>query len=136
MFFGMGLLEVLAVLIIAIVVLGPEKLPKAVSELSGLIRKIRSFSSNAQADIRRELGPEFTDLHLRDLHPKALVEQALLKADEESDLREIATAFDFEEPLSDTESRQGPSFEKTAKPEPTFTHEAQTLSGAGDQPRT
>ncbi|MCX4511130.1 Sec-independent protein translocase protein TatB [Streptomyces sp. NBC_01619] len=89
MFFDIGPLEMVTIFVIAIVVLGPEKLPKAISEISAFTRKVRSFSDSAQADIRKELGPELADLQqrslqLRDLHPQALAQQALTGAEDET----------------------------------------------------
>lgn len=46
----------LTIVVLAIVVLGPEKLPKAISETSAFLRKVRSLSDRAQAEIRNELG--------------------------------------------------------------------------------
>ncbi|AVH60790.1 MULTISPECIES: Sec-independent protein translocase TatB [Streptomyces] len=101
MFFDMGPLEILTLFVIAIVVLGPEKLPKAISETSALIRKVRSFSDSAQNEIRQELGPEFSDLHLRDLHPRALAEKALSRAEDETGLHEITASLSLNEPADD-----------------------------------
>lgn len=108
MFFDMGPLEMLAVLVIAIVVLGPEKLPKAISEASAFIRKVRSFSDTAQAGIRRELGPEFSDLRLSDLQPRSLAERALAGTEDEAGLREFKAAFDFGEPADPTDVPAAP----------------------------
>ncbi|MFJ7949128.1 twin-arginine translocase TatA/TatE family subunit [Streptomyces sp. NPDC096354] len=98
MFSDIGPLEILTILVIAIVVLGPDKLPKAISEVSALIRKFRAFSDSAQADLRQELGPEFSDLHLSDLHPRALAEKALSRAENETGLREITASLSLGEP--------------------------------------
>ncbi|MET9475062.1 Sec-independent protein translocase TatB [Streptomyces sp. NPDC002922] len=98
MFFDMGPLEMLTIFVIAIVVLGPDKLPKVISDMSTFIRKVRSLSDNAQVEIRRELGPEISDLNLRDLHPRALTEKVLSRAEDEAGLREFAAAFSLEEP--------------------------------------
>ncbi|MFF3061726.1 Sec-independent protein translocase TatB [Streptomyces sp. NPDC057909] len=101
MFSDVGPLEMLAVFVIAVVVLGPEKLPKAISDVSALIRKFRAFSDSAQADIRTELGPEFSDLRLSDLHPRALAEKALSRAEDETGLREITASLSLGEPVDD-----------------------------------
>ncbi|MGW3246466.1 Sec-independent protein translocase protein TatB [Streptomyces sp. NPDC001070] len=108
MFFDMGPLEILVILVIAIVVLGPEKLPKAISEISAVLRKVRSFADSAQAEIRRELGPEFSDLRMGDLDPRALAERALARADDEAGLREFTAAFGFDAPADGGDGRLGP----------------------------
>ncbi|MGW3248851.1 Sec-independent protein translocase subunit TatB [Streptomyces sp. NPDC001070] len=101
MFFDIGPLEMLTLLVIAVVVLGPDRLPKAISQTAAVIRKVRSFSDSAQADIRRELGPDFADLHLRDLHPRALAEKALSTAEDETGLREITTSLGLNRPTGE-----------------------------------
>ncbi|MFD7445893.1 Sec-independent protein translocase protein TatB [Streptomyces sp. NPDC059909] len=106
MFFDMGPLEMLTIFVIAIVVLGPEKLPKAISELSALIRKGRSIANSAQADIRRELGPEFSDLQLRDLHPRTLAEKAVLAAESEIGLHEVTESLTLDELTADEDGQQ------------------------------
>ncbi|MFE7794296.1 Sec-independent protein translocase TatB [Streptomyces sp. NPDC057460] len=126
MFFDMGPLEMLAIFVIAVVVLGPEKLPKAISDVSALIRKFRAFSESAQAGIRTELGPEFSDLRLSDLHPRSLAEKALSKAEEEAGLREFAAAFSAEEPADDESSHHPASMPAQAQP----LHGEKVLPGA------
>ncbi|MFD5753849.1 Sec-independent protein translocase TatB [Streptomyces sp. NPDC127044] len=104
MFFDMGPLEVLTIVVLAIVVLGLEKLPKAISETSAFLRKVRSLSERAQAEIRNELGPDFSDLRLQDLHPRSLTEKVLLRAEDEMGLREITAPFSLGEPANDGQS--------------------------------
>ncbi|MGW1541273.1 Sec-independent protein translocase protein TatB [Streptomyces sp. NPDC002309] len=81
MLFDIGPLEMLTLLVVAVVVLGPEKLPRAVSETAALVRRFRSFSATARNEIRQELDPGFADLDLRDLDlhdldPRAPAHQA------------------------------------------------------------
>ncbi|MFD7232807.1 Sec-independent protein translocase protein TatB [Streptomyces sp. NPDC059881] len=88
MLFDIGPLELLTIIVIAIVVLGPDKLPKAISDAAALIRKFRAFSDSAQNEIRQELGPDFADLQLRDLHPRTLAHRALTGVESELGLQE------------------------------------------------
>lgn len=76
MFLDIGPLEMLTLLVVAVVVLGPDKLPGAVSETASLVRKVRSFSADTRDEIRKELDPEFTDLHLHDLGTRVPAEEA------------------------------------------------------------
>ncbi|HEV7627993.1 MAG TPA: Sec-independent protein translocase TatB, partial [Streptomyces sp.] len=55
MFFDIGPLELIALVILAVLIFGPEKLPKVIQDVSGFIRKVRQFSDNAREDIRSEL---------------------------------------------------------------------------------
>lgn len=104
MFFDMGPLELLVIFVVAIVVLGPEKLPKAIADVSSALRKFRSLTDRAQDEVRKELGPEFSDFQLRSLSPRALTEQALAKAEHEVGLREFKAAFSFDEPSHDPDA--------------------------------
>jgi sec-independent protein translocase protein TatB len=64
--------------VMAIVIFGPDKLPKLIQDAVGFIRKVRSFADSAKADIRSELGPEFKDFEFEDLNPKTFVRKNLI----------------------------------------------------------
>ncbi|WP_246451461.1 sec-independent translocase [Allostreptomyces psammosilenae] len=74
--------------VLAIVIFGPERLPKVISEVARFIRRVRAFSDSAREDIRRELGPEFKDFEFEDLNPRTFVRKNLLEP-ADVDLREI-----------------------------------------------
>ncbi|MCC3772797.1 sec-independent translocase [Streptomyces sp. UNOC14_S4] len=89
-----GPLELVALVVIAILIFGPDKLPKMIQDVSRTLRKIRQFSENAKQDIRSELGPEFKDFEFEDLNPKTFVRKHVLDKDELG-LKEIRNGFDF-----------------------------------------
>ncbi len=70
--------EIVGLAIIAMIVLGPEKLPRYAAEAARVLRRIRQVADDARADVRRELGPEFDEVSLRDLNPRAMVRKHLL----------------------------------------------------------
>jgi sec-independent protein translocase protein TatB len=78
-----------ALVVLAVVVFGPDKLPKLVQDVMGFIRKVREFSDSAKEDIRKELGPEYQDFEFQDLHPKTFVRKQLSRHGEEFGLSEI-----------------------------------------------
>ncbi|MCD0485665.1 sec-independent translocase [Streptacidiphilus sp. ASG 303] len=94
MFNDIGLPEMAVLAVIAVVVFGPDKLPKVIQDAMAFIRKVRSFADNAKADIRNELGPEFKDFEFEDLNPKTFVRKNLLTGDELG-LKEIRNGFDL-----------------------------------------
>ncbi|MFE2425198.1 sec-independent translocase [Streptomyces sp. NPDC059373] len=96
MFFDIGPLEIVALAILAVLVFGPDKLPKVIQDVTGFIRKVRAFSDSAKEDIRKELGPEFKDFEFEDLNPKTFVRKQLLDNDELG-LKDIRNGFDFRE---------------------------------------
>ncbi|MFI8179027.1 sec-independent translocase [Actinacidiphila glaucinigra] len=99
MFSDIGALEVVALVILAVLVFGPDKLPKVIKDVMQFVRKVREFSDSAKADIRSELGPEFKDFEFEDLHPKNFVRKQLMDNDELG-LKEIRNGFDFKEEMS------------------------------------
>ncbi|MET7300304.1 sec-independent translocase [Embleya sp. NPDC005575] len=98
--FDVGAPEMVALVILAIVIFGPEKLPKMIGDVARTIRKFREFSSGARADLKKELGPEFQNMHLEDLNPKTFVRKNLMgDGDDDLGIRELRDSLgkDFEE---------------------------------------
>ena len=54
--FGMGFMEIFFVLVIAIVALGPEKLPTAVVDIAKFFKKFKSGIDDAKSTINNELN--------------------------------------------------------------------------------
>ncbi len=77
MFNDIGPLELVTIIVLAVLVFGPDKLPKVIQDVTRTIRKIREFSESAKHDIRSELGPEFKDFEFEDLNPKTYIRKHL-----------------------------------------------------------
>jgi sec-independent protein translocase protein TatB len=73
--FGFGEIAVLA--LIAMLVFGPEKLPRAAMDAARVIKKLRSMADVAVNDFKSELPPDLANLDLRSLHPRRIVTDAL-----------------------------------------------------------
>ncbi|MEE1827008.1 sec-independent translocase [Streptomyces sp. BE20] len=102
MFSDVGTLEVLTLAIMAIVIFGPDKLPKLIQDTMGFIRKIRSFADTAKEDIRSELGPEFKDFEFEDLNPKTFVRKQLMGGEEDPlGLKDMRDSLDIRSVLDD-----------------------------------
>ncbi|WP_406296860.1 sec-independent translocase [Embleya sp. NBC_00888] len=97
--FDVGAPEMVALVILAIVIFGPEKLPKMIGDVARTIRKFREFSSGARADLKKELGPEFQDMHLEDLNPKTFVRKNLMGDGDDLGIKELRDSLgkDFED---------------------------------------
>ncbi|MFF4577357.1 sec-independent translocase [Streptomyces sp. NPDC001389] len=98
MFNDIGALELVTIVVLAILIFGPDKLPKVIQDVSGFIRKIRAFSDSAKQDIRSELGPEFKDFEFEDLNPKTFIRKQLT---ENEDLQELRSSFDLRKELNE-----------------------------------
>ncbi len=90
--FGIGPLELVVIAIVAVLVFGPDRLPEFARTAGRLLRQVRQMVSNAQNDLRNELGPEFADLDLQDLNPKNFVRKHLLEGGDD-DLDDKSTDF-------------------------------------------
>lgn len=102
MFTDIGPLEVVTLVILAIVIFGPDKLPKLIQDVTGFIRKVRTFADSAKEDIRTELGPDFKDFDFEDLHPKTFVRKQLLGGnDDPLGFKEIRDGLDLKSVLND-----------------------------------
>ncbi|MET9858361.1 sec-independent translocase [Streptomyces smyrnaeus] len=100
MFFDIGPLELVALIVLAVLVFGPDKLPKVIQDVSAFIRKVRQFSDSAKEDIRNELGPEFKDFEFEDLNPKTFARKHLLDNDDLG-IKEISNSFDLRKDLAE-----------------------------------
>ncbi|QFR00156.1 Sec-independent protein translocase subunit TatB [Streptomyces phaeolivaceus] len=99
MFNDIGALEVVTLVVLAVLVFGPDKLPKVIQDVTRTIRKIREFSDSAKADIRSELGPEFKDFEFEDLNPKTFIRKQL--DNDELGLKEIRNGFDLKKEMAE-----------------------------------
>ena len=99
MFFDIGPLELVALVVLAVLVFGPDKLPKVIQDTMSFIRKVRAFSDSAKEDIRRELGPEFKDFEFEDLNPKTFLRKQL--DNDELGLKELRNGFDLKKEMAD-----------------------------------
>lgn len=83
--FGIGIGELGIIMLVAVIVLGPDKLPELAKQAGGLIRKAKSFANTARDELRTELGPEYAELELRDLDPRTIVRKHIIEAMEEAE---------------------------------------------------
>jgi sec-independent protein translocase protein TatB len=83
--FGVGLPELAVILVIALLVFGPDRLPEFARQAGRMARQIKQFSQNARDDIRSELGPEFADFEISDLDPRRAVRKYMQDAWDDTD---------------------------------------------------
>lgn len=77
MFNQIGWPELAVLLLLALFVFGPERLPGLAADAGKNLRKVRQYLKGVTEDIQTELGPELGDLDLASLHPKAFVKKHL-----------------------------------------------------------
>jgi sec-independent protein translocase protein TatB len=72
--------------VIALIVFGPNELPKVASQAGRMLRDLRKIAEGAKADLREGLGPEFQDFDFDDLNPKTFVRKHLFDEAEQQAL--------------------------------------------------
>jgi sec-independent protein translocase protein TatB len=98
-FNDIGPLELVTIVVLAVLVFGPDKLPKVIQDVMRTIRKIREFSESAKQDIRSELGPEFKNFEFEDLNPRTFIRKQL--DSDELGLKEIRNGFDLKKEMAE-----------------------------------
>ncbi|MEI5101681.1 sec-independent translocase [Streptomyces sp. PmtG] len=99
MFNDIGVFEIVTLVILAVLIFGPDKLPKLIQDVSRTVRKIRQFSDSAKQDIRDELGPEFKDFEFEDLNPKKFLRKQM--ENDDLGLKEIRNGFDLRKEMAE-----------------------------------
>lgn len=92
---GINGLELVVLAIIAVVVLGPERLPEYAAQLARLVRELRRMATGAREQLREEVGPELDEVDWRKLDPRQYDPRRIIK---EALLDDIEDAF---KPVSD-----------------------------------
>lgn len=70
----MGWAEIAVVLIVGLVVFGPDRLPHMAKQAGAFVRQVRQMAENARNDLGQELGH---DLDFAELDPRTAVRRAL-----------------------------------------------------------
>jgi sec-independent protein translocase protein TatB len=75
--FDLSLPKLLVLVVIALVIFGPDELPKIAAQVGRALRDLRKIAEGAKNDLREGLGPEFADLEIEDLNPRRFVHKHL-----------------------------------------------------------
>jgi sec-independent protein translocase protein TatB len=84
--FDLSITKILVLAVIALIVFGPNELPKVASQAGRMLRDLRRIAEGAKADLRDGLGPEFQDFDFQDLNPKTFVRKHLFDEAEQQAL--------------------------------------------------
>src|SRR5689334_3103469 len=109
--FNVGPMEFVVLALVAVIVLGPDRLPQFARDAANMLRTLRELATGARTQLRDELGPEFADMDLRNLNPRTAIQRAIL-GDEETGLRADLRKFDLRDDLRDVDPRR--TFRETA----------------------
>ena len=81
--------EILLLVLIAILVLGPNRMPEYAAKLARGIRQARVMAEGAKGQLKEQLGPEYKDVNWRQYDPRQydprrIVRQALIEPIDEA----------------------------------------------------
>jgi len=68
--FGLSFEKLFIIAIIAVILLGPERLPYYASQLAKLVRGMRDLANGAKERMREEMGPDFDEVDWKKLDPR------------------------------------------------------------------
>ena len=84
--FNIGGGEILALMVIGMILIGPDKLPNIAADAARFLIKMKNMAQNVTNDLKENLGPGYEDLQVKDLHPKALIKKHIGDVTDKSDL--------------------------------------------------
>jgi sec-independent protein translocase protein TatB len=82
-FGSLGWPEMITLLVVALLVFGPDKLPSVAREAAQMLKTVRGMAKDARNQIKTELGPEFSDFDLDSLNPRSFVRKNLFEDDDD-----------------------------------------------------
>ena len=77
--FGVNGWEVVLVALIAVFILGPDRLPEYAAKLARGIRKARVMAEGAKVQLKDQLGPEYEDINWRQYDPRQYAPRRIVK---------------------------------------------------------
>ncbi|TWS19311.1 Sec-independent protein translocase subunit TatB [Tsukamurella asaccharolytica] len=139
MFSNLGMGEILMLVVVGLVILGPERLPGAVNWFFTTLRQVRDYATGATQQLKDDMGGDFDAIreplqqiqNLRGMTPTAIVTKHLLNGDDTviremseqvrstADALNLRKAVDAAAPVAPVTSlEKGPSLEKSAPDAP------------------
>jgi sec-independent protein translocase protein TatB len=91
-FGSLGWPEMLTLLVVALLIFGPDKLPSVVKDAAGMLRTVRNMAKDARSQLKTELGPEFSDFDIDSLNPRSFVRKNLFDDDDDDPAQTRPTA--------------------------------------------
>ena len=110
--FDLSLPKLLILAVLALVVFGPNELPKMAGQAGRVLRELRRIAEGAQADLREGLGPEFADFDFDDLNPRRFVQKHLVGDPEQPSPDETDSSGGF--PAPGRPAGEDPAFDAEA----------------------
>jgi sec-independent protein translocase protein TatB len=85
MFFDFGPGEIIGLAVLAMILIGPERLPTFAVDAARFAKKARTFATKATSELKENLGPGFEDLEPSDLNPKSFIKKQIANVMDQDD---------------------------------------------------
>ena len=107
--FGLTFDKLLIIAIIAVFLIGPDRLPGYAAQLARLVKSLRGMADGAKERMREEMGPEFDEvdwkkLDPRQYDPRRIIREALV--DEPAPAEKPVSASGYKETAYDQRQRK------------------------------
>lgn len=112
MTFGLTFEKLLLIGLIAVLIIGPERLPRAAESFARMVRRTGEYLRDTKSKMRQEMGPELDDVDWRKLDPR------------QYDPRRIIRDALFEEPQPVTATAASTTIAEPVAPRPTQAFDA------------
>ena len=94
--FGINTPELILIVLVAVLVIGPTRLPGYVEKLKNLIREVRKMASGARETIKEEAGVDIDDIDWKKLDPRQydprrIIREALIDDEDLDQLKSLKT---------------------------------------------
>ncbi|MDM4764227.1 sec-independent translocase [Galbitalea sp. SE-J8] len=94
--FGLSFDKLLVIALLAVIILGPQRLPHYASQLAKGVRALRDLAKGAQERLREEMGPEYDEvdwkkLDPRQYDPRRIIRDALLDDEPEPVIKPVSS---------------------------------------------
>ena len=70
--------EFVILVIAALLVIGPDRMPEYAAKLAKLVRQVRGMADTAKEQLREQMGSEFDDVDWKQYDPRRIVREALM----------------------------------------------------------
>ncbi|ALV46164.1 preprotein translocase subunit TatA [Arthrobacter alpinus] len=95
--FGINTPELILIVVLAVLVIGPTRLPGYLEQLKNLIREVRKMASGARETIKEEAGVDIDDIDWkkydpRQYDPRRIIREALLDDEDVEKLNSLKMA--------------------------------------------
>ena len=109
MSFGLTFDKLLIILVIAVFLIGPDRLPGYAAQLARLVRSLRSLADGAKDRMREEMGPEFDEVDWKKLDPRQYDPRRIIR---EALVDEVAPAKPVSAPVAAAQPYRESAYEQ------------------------